>query len=119
IEFGNKHQVKLIASNNTYYVNKADAHAHDILLCVKDGEKLSTPKGRGRGFRFGLPNHEYYFKSTKEMKQIFSDLPDSILNIQEILDKIETYSLNRDVLLPKFEIPAEFQDPQDNKDSGK
>lgn len=119
IEFSKKHNVKLIASNNTYYVNKADAHAHDILLCVKDGEKLSTPKGRGRGFRFGLPNHEYYFKSTQDMKQVFSDLPDSIINIQEILDKIETYSLNRDVLLPKFDIPNEFQNSDDNNDGGK
>ncbi len=60
IELAKKHEVKMVATNNTYYVNKTDAHAHDILLCVKDGEKLSTPKGRGRGFRFGMPNQEYY-----------------------------------------------------------
>src|SRR5690606_21918069 len=44
---------------------------------------------------------------------------EAILNIQEIVDKIEIYSLNRDVLLPKFEIPEEFQDPQDEVDGGK
>ncbi len=119
IEQAKKHQVKMVATNNTYYVNKTDAHAHDILLCVKDGEKLSTPKGRGRGFRFGMPNQEYYFKSAEEMKKSFTDLPDAIINIQEILDKIETYSLNRDVLLPKFEIPEEFQHAEDDVDGGK
>lgn len=119
VQFANKYDVKLIATNNTYYVNKEDAHAHDILLCVKDGEKLSTPKGRGRGFRFGLPNQEYYFKSSEEMKKLFEDLPDAILNIQEIVDKIEIYSLNRDVLLPKFDIPEKFQFAEDNEDGGK
>jgi DNA polymerase-3 subunit alpha len=63
-----KHEVKLIASNNTYYLNKEDANAHDILLCVKDGEKQATPIGRGRGYRYGLPNQEYYYKSDEEMK---------------------------------------------------
>ncbi len=119
VRLANKHDVKLIATNNTYYVSKSDAHAHDILLCVKDGEKLSTPIGRGRGFRYGMPNQEYYFKSTEEMKKAFADLPEAILNIQEILDKIEIYSLTRDVLLPKFEIPEEFQDMQDEIDGGK
>ncbi len=119
VQLSRKHDVKLIATNNTYYVNKADAHAHDILLCVKDGEKLSTPKGRGRGFRFGLPNQEYYFKSADEMKKVFHDLPEAIINIQEILDKIEIYSLNRDVLLPKFDIPKEFQHEEDELDGGK
>ncbi|GHE42279.1 DNA polymerase III subunit alpha [Sphingobacterium griseoflavum] len=119
VELARKHDVKLLATNNTYYLNKADAHAHDILLCVKDGEKLSTPKGRGRGFRFGLPNQEYYFKSADEMKKAFSDIPEAIINIQELLDKVEVYSLNRDVLLPKFEIPDQFQHAEDDVDGGK
>jgi DNA polymerase-3 subunit alpha len=114
-----KHNVKLVASNNTYYINKEDAHAHDILLCVKDGEKLATPKGRGRGFRYGLPNDEYYFKSGEEMKKLFTDVPDAIINIQEIVDKIEIYSLYRDVLLPKFDIPHEFLVVEDEQDEGK
>jgi DNA-directed DNA polymerase III (polc) len=119
VSLANKHGVKIVATNNTYYIKKEDAHAHDILLCVKDGEKLSTPKGRGRGFRFGLPNNEYYFKSGEEMKKAFADLPDAILNIQEIVEKIEPYSLHRNVLLPKFEIPEEFQVAEDELDGGK
>jgi len=118
IEFSQKHNVKLIATNNTYYVNKDDANAHDILLCVKDGEKQATPIGRGRGYRYGLPNQEYYYKSGEEMKNLFADLPDAIINIQEIVDKVEIYSLYRDVLLPKYDIPEEFVDPEDEKDNG-
>ncbi|MGO1245536.1 MAG: DNA polymerase III subunit alpha [Sphingobacterium sp.] len=119
IELADRHQVALIATNNTYYLKKEDAHAHDILLCVKDGEKLSTPKGRGRGFRFGLPNQDYYFKSSDQMKEVFSDTPSAVINIQSLLDKIEIYSLNRDVLLPKFDIPEIFQFAEDDVDGGK
>jgi DNA polymerase-3 subunit alpha len=118
ISFAKKHEVKLIATNNTFYISKDDANAHDILLCVKEGEKQATPIGRGRGYRFGLPNQEYYFKSGEEMKQLFSDLPEAIVNIQEIVNKIEIYSLYRDVLLPKFEIPTEFLVSEDEADGG-
>ena len=119
IQFAQKHQVKLVASNNTFYINKHDSKAHDILLCVKDSELVTTPKGRGRGFRFGFQNEEYYFKSSEEMKALFLDLPEAIENIQEIIDKCEAYGLARDVLLPAFDIPEEFQDPQDEVDGGK
>ena len=118
IAFAKKHNVKLVATNNTYYVNKEDANAHDILLCVKDGEKQATPIGRGRGYRYGMPNQDYYFKSGDEMKQLFVDLPDAIINIQEIIDKVEAYSLYRDVLLPKFKIPDEFEVSEDAEDGG-
>ena len=118
LQFADKHKVKLVATNNTYYCAKDDAEAHDILLCVKDGEKQATPIGRGRGYRYGLPNQEYYFKSQDEMKELFKDVPDAILNIQEIVDKIEPFELARDVLLPKFGIPEEFKDPEDDLDGG-
>ena len=88
VEFSKKHNIKLLATNNTYYGKKDDANAHDILLCVKDGEKQSTPIGRGRGYRYGLPNQEYYFKSSEEMKELFKDIPEAISNIQEVVDKI-------------------------------
>jgi len=119
IAFAEKHQVKLIATNNTYYLEKTDANAHDILLCVKDGEKQATPIGRGRGYRYGLPNQEYYYKTQEEMKALFADLPEAIINIQEIVDKVESYSLYRDILLPKFDIPEEFVNTEDDVDGGK
>jgi DNA polymerase-3 subunit alpha len=119
IPLAKKHDVKLVAANNTYYAEKEDANAHDILLCIKDGEKQATPIGRGRGYRYGLPNQEYYFKSSEDMKALFKDLPDAIANTQEIANKIEPFELARDVLLPKFDIPEEFIDAQDAIDGGK
>lgn len=113
IEFSKKHHIKLIATNNTYYIDQTEANAHDILLCVKDGEKQATPIGRGRGYRYGLPNQEYYFKSADAMKKLFKDVPDAILNMQDLVDKIEPFELARDVLLPKFDIPQEFINPED------
>ena len=119
ISLARKHDVKIVASNNVYYANKEDANAHDILLCVKDGEKQATPIGRGRGYRYGLPNQEYYFKSEEEMKKLFKDIPDAIVNINEVVDKIEPYQLARDVLLPAFDIPEEFKEKEDENDKGK
>jgi len=119
VSLARKHNVKMVATNNTYYIGKKDANAHDILLCVKDGEKQATQIGRGRGFRYGLPNQEYYFKSSEEMKALFADLPEAILNIQSIVDKIEIYKLAREVLLPKFDIPEEFLVAEDEEDGGK
>ena len=119
LKFSKAHDIKIIATNNTFYLEKKDANAHDILLCVKDGEKQATPKGKGRGYRYGLPNEEYYFKSSDEMKTLFLDLPEAIINIQEIVDKIEIFTLARDVLLPAFDIPEEFVDLKDTEDEGK
>lgn len=119
IQFSKKHDIKLVATNNTYYVDQENANAHDILLCVKDGEKQATPIGRGRGYRYGLPNQEYYFKSSEEMKALFRDVPEAIVNIQEVVDKIEPYELARDVLLPAFDIPDEFKHKDDEADGGK
>ncbi|MDU8885012.1 DNA polymerase III subunit alpha [Yeosuana sp. MJ-SS3] len=113
IEFSKKHDIKLVASNNTYYTTQEEANAHDILLCVKDGEKQATPIGRGRGYRYGLPNKEYHFKSSDDMKLLFKDIPEAITNIQEVVDKIKPFELAREVLLPKFKIPETFE----NEDS--
>ena len=118
IALSKKHNISLIATNNTYYTLKEEANAHDILLCVKEGEKQATPIGRGRGFRYGFPNQEYYFKTSQEMKGLFEDVPEAILNIQGLVDKIEPFTLTRDVLLPKFAIPASHQisdDPDGKK----
>ncbi len=123
LDFCAKYGVKYFAANNTYYNQKPDAKAHDILLCVKDGELVEKPKKyigkRGREYRYGFPNDEFYLKSPEEMKKLFADLPEAIACTQEIVSKVETYKLAREVLLPKFAIPEEFKDPQDEVDGGK
>jgi len=118
VSWGKEFGVKYFAANNTFYVEQDDAVALDVLLCVKEGEKIETPIGHGRGFRYGFPNQEYYFKSPGQMKVLFNDLPESIETTNEIVNKIEEYTLARDVLLPKFDIPKEFIDPEDAKDGG-
>ncbi|MES2799744.1 MAG: DNA polymerase III subunit alpha [Bacteroidota bacterium] len=119
LRFSKKHDVKIVATNNTFYLEQEDAPSHDVLLCIRDGELVETPKGRGRGFRYGLENNEYYFKDQNEMKELFLDLPSAIENSDEIVAKCEQYGLARDVLLPAFDIPEEFQDALDAEDGGK
>ena len=119
ITLARKHDLPLVACNDTYYIDQEDANAHDILLCVKDGEKQATPIGRGRGYRYGLPNQEYYFKGADAMKKLFADLPEAIENVARIVDQIEPYTLAREVLLPKFDIPEQFQVAEDETDGGK
>lgn len=117
INLAKKHSVKIVATNDTFYINQEDASTLDVLLCIKNGEKLSTPIGKGRGKREGMANDQYFFKSQQQMKKAFSDIPEAIINISEIVDKIEPYPLSRDILLPKFNIPKEFE--QENDPTGK
>jgi DNA polymerase-3 subunit alpha len=119
LKFSKKYGVKYIPQNNTFYLDKKDANAHDILLCVRDGEKQSVPIGKGKGNRFGFSNQEYYFKTQEQMIISFSDVPESFDYLEELIEKISIYSLKREVLLPKFSIPKDFQNPLDIKDGGK
>ena len=111
--FARKYGVKVIATNNVYYTRQEDADAHDTLLCVKNGEYQSTPKGHGRGYRFGFANNEYYFKSEEEMKALFQDLPEAITNTHEIAEKTKELTLERNILLPNFEVPEGFSNQND------
>lgn len=113
LRFARKHGVKYFAANECYYLDKEEANAHDVLLCIKEGEFQSTPIGYGRGHRYGLSNNQYYFKSQDEMNSVFRDLPEAIETISEILDKVESYTLERSVLLPKFDIPKDFETEDD------
>jgi len=123
LQYCEKYSVKPIAANNTYYTRKEQSEAHDVLLCVKDAESVSKPKKyigkRGREFRYGFPNDEFYMKSSEEMKKLFSDIPEAIANTNEIVEKVEPYKLAREVLLPKYEIPDEFIHAEDDADGGK
>ncbi|MFN7330329.1 MAG: PHP domain-containing protein, partial [Bacteroidota bacterium] len=75
LRFAEKYGVRYFAANECYYLEQAQSNAHDVLLCIKEGEFQSTPIGSGRGTRYGLPNNQFYFKSQQEMKMLFRDLP--------------------------------------------
>jgi len=119
LRFCSSHNVKPVAANNAFYLDQSEAEAHDILLCVKDNEKRSTPIGRGKGFRYGFPNDQFYLTTKAEMSVKFSDIPFALSNLQDLLDKVDNYPLARQVLLPKFEIPLEFLGTKNNKDDQK
>lgn len=112
-----KYNVKMIATNDSHYVDVKDFKAHDILLCINTGEKISTPKLTEysdddeinvKNKRFAFYNDQFYFKTTAEMSKIFSDLPETIDNTNEIAGKIELLDLKKDILLPNFPVPPEF-----------
>ena len=117
LKFAKKYNVKVIATNDSHYINEDDANAHDILLCVNTGEKQSTPgfddfvndELQVKNRRFKFPNNEFYFKTQSEMIELFSDIPEAIDNTNAIVDKVEVLNLKKDILLPAFPIPKEFQ----------
>ncbi|MDB5192419.1 MAG: polymerase subunit alpha, partial [Segetibacter sp.] len=121
LKFAIKHKVKVIASNDSHYTDQEDYNAHDILLCINTGEKQSTPgfddfvndELQVKNRRFKFPNDQFYFKKTSEMKELFKDVPAAIDNTNEIVDKIELLNLKKDILLPNFPIPKEFQQHDD------
>src|ERR1700761_7571768 len=113
LKYAKKYNVKVICSNDSHYVDQQDANAHDILLCVNTGDMQSTPiatdEEGGKGYRFGFPNDQFYFKTQAEMGKLFEDLPESLDNTNEIIDKVDVLKLKRDILLPNFVIPEEFK----------
>lgn len=120
LKFAAKYNVKIIASNDSHYVDQGDANAHDILLCINTGEKQSTPTLKEfdddvsmKGKRFAFYNDQFYFKSTNEMSQLFSDIPQAIDNTNEIVDKITPLKLKQDIMLPNYQIPAGFATQDD------
>jgi DNA polymerase III subunit alpha len=117
LRFAKKYNVKVIASNDAHYLDQKDFNAHDILLCINTGEKLSTPAMREfndddvnlKNYRFAFPNDEFYFKTQDEMLKVFSDIPEALDNTQEIVDKVDFLNLKKDILLPNFVIPSSFK----------
>lgn len=109
MKFAAKYKVPMIASNDSHYVEAEDASAHDILLCINTGDIRSTPKGDGKGYRFGFPNEQFYYKTPAEMSTLFQDIPEAIENTLAVADKIDNLNLSRDIMLPNFPIPDDFK----------
>jgi DNA polymerase-3 subunit alpha len=117
LKFAKKYKVPVIATNDSHYTDRDDYNAHDILLCINTGEKQSTPgfddfvndEIAHKNRRFKFPNDQFYFKGADEMKMLFSDVPEAIDNTNMIVDRVELLNLKKDILLPAFPIPTEFQ----------
>ena len=101
IEFAKEYGIKLICTNDSHFVDKENAEAHDHLLCLSTGKDLDDPN------RMRYTKQEW-FKTQAEMNEIFADVPEALSNTIEILDKVETYNIESDPIMPFFPIPEEF-----------
>ena len=101
IELAREYGVKLVCTNDSHFVDKENAEAHDHLLCLATGKDLDDPTRM-------LYSKQEWFKTQQEMNDIFSDVPEALANTVEILNKVETYSLDADPIMPFFPIPEEF-----------
>jgi DNA polymerase-3 subunit alpha len=98
-----KYNVKLIATNDVHFINAEDAEAHDRLICINTVKDIDDPN------RLRYSKQEYV-KSEEEMREIFSDIPEAIDNVAEVVAKIEKYKLDHDPIMPEFELPSGYTD---------
>ena len=101
IELAKEYGVKLVCTNDSHFVDEDNAEAHDHLLCLATGKDLDDPTRM-------LYSKQEWFKTKQEMNDIFSDVPEALANTVEILDKVETYCLDADPIMPFFPIPESF-----------
>ena len=107
LELARKYDIKVIATNDSHYVEEDDWAPHDILLCVNTNSLLEQEN------RFKFPSSDFYFKTQQEMNNLFADVPESIDNTMDIFGKIDTLKLARDILLPAYPLPKEFKTQDD------
>lgn len=98
-----RYGVKIIATNDVHFINAADAEAHDRLICINTAKDIDDPD------RLRYTKQEY-LKSEEEMRYIFSDMPEAVDNISEVVSKIEKFKLDREPLMPDFDLPEGYSD---------
>jgi DNA polymerase-3 subunit alpha len=98
-----KYNVRLIATNDVHFINAEDAEAHDRLICINTVKDIDDPD------RLRYSKQEY-IKSEDEMRKIFSDIPEAVENVAELVAKIEKYKLDHTPVMPEFELPEGYTD---------
>ncbi len=106
IQLARELDIKLICTNDSHFVNEEDADAHERLICVSTGRKLTDENVM-------LYSKQEWFKTQEEMNEVFADIPEALQNTNEILDKIEIYSIDHAPILPDFPLPDGFKDEDD------
>ncbi len=96
-----KYGIKVIATNDVHFTNAEDADAHDLLICLNTGKDINDPN------RMRYTKQEW-FKTQAEMNELFSDVPEVLMNTAEIVEKIENFDLDTAPIMPIFPIPEEF-----------
>ena len=106
IDFANNHQVKLVATNQVFYLQKEDSFAHECLLSIKNGDKLQDQE------RQRLDSDQYYLKTPNEMTELFADLPNLLENTLKIAEECNVMIELHKSKLPKF--PTEMDQTPEN-----
>jgi DNA polymerase-3 subunit alpha len=106
IDFANNHQVKLVATNQVFYLRKEDSFAHECLLSIKNGDKLQDQERRR------LDSDQYYLKTPNEMNELFADLPNLLENTLKIAEECNVMIELHKSKLPKF--PTEMDQTPEN-----
>ena len=108
IKLAKEYGIKVVCTNDCHFVDQENAEAHDHLLCLSTGKELNDPTRM-------LYSKQEWFKTREEMNEIFADVPEALSNTLEILDKVETYSIDHSPIMPFFPIPAEFGTEEDTR----
>ncbi len=98
--------VKVICTNDSHFLNEDDADAHERLVLLSTGRRLSDENTL-------LYTKQEWFKTQEEMNELFADVPEALQNTMEILDKVEIYSINHAPILPDFPLPDGFDNEDD------
>ncbi|NLJ46236.1 MAG: DNA polymerase III subunit alpha, partial [Treponema sp.] len=107
VSLGRKHGIPLVATNDMHYLDRQDASAHDILLCVGTNRKVSDRD------RMRFPGTEFYMKTPEEMGALFSEVPEALSNTLRINEMVRLTIPQPGPLLPDFEIPPDFGPAED------
>ncbi len=107
IKLSRELDIPLVCTNDCHYIDRDDADAHDALLCIGTGRKKSETN------RMSFPNDNFYFKTTAEMEEVFSYIPEAIENTRKIADRIDIEIKKPGPLLPVFKLPEGFTDPKE------
>ena len=101
-EFG----LKTVATTDSHYLNKEDAGAHEVLLCIGTGKKINDPS------RFKFEGDGYYILSNDEAYERFKMYPEAIANQVEIAEKCEFYFKDTKVTMPEFDVPEGYTETE-------
>lgn len=91
--------IPLVATNDCHYINAEDWEAHDILLCIQTGKKVSDEN------RMRYEGGQYYVKSEEEMRQLFPYAPEAIENTHKIAERCNVEIEFGVTKLPRFDVP--------------
>lgn len=100
INLSQKFNVPLVATNDVHYINKEDAYAQDVLVCIQTGHTVYEDD------RMSMADTpEFYFKTEKEMRGLFTDIPEAIDNTQKIADSINIDIPYGKLIFPTYTLP--------------